>query len=269
MKNRDELAGKLPPQFTPQKYPAGEMTGEADYTEGKDITHLHAVVREKPEPKLEKQGVASLGTFPLWLVILCGVTIFWAGGYLFTFSGAFRSDVYNERRWEPGMFFADAGGAGKAAESTEKTPIQLGEIYYKQNCATCHQANGQGVAGQYPPLAESEWVVGNDKRLAAILLHGLSGPITIKGQKQSYSGVMQAWGSSLPDEKIAHILTYIRQAWDNKAAPVTPEMMGAARSDLGGTTGAMTEETLLAIPEDDTLPGAPAAAAPPAGGASS
>lgn len=265
MKNRDELAGKFPPQLTPQKYPEGEMTGEADYVEGKDITKQHAVLREKPEPMLVRQGEASLGTFPLWLVVLCGVAIFWAGGYLFTFSGAFRSDVYSERRWEPGMFFPSADGGGGATGPVEKTPLQLGEIWYGQNCKTCHQDNGQGAAGQYPPLAGSEWVVGNDKRLAAILLHGLEGPITIHGQMQSYSGVMQAWGPSLPDEKIAYILSYIRQAWGNQAPPITPEMMAAARADLGGITGAMTEEKLLAIPEGDTLPGGADAPAAPAG----
>ncbi len=273
MKNRDELAGKVPPELTPQKYPEGEMTGEVDYTEGQDITHQHAVQREKPEPSLRREGEASLGTFPLWLIILCGAAIFWAGGYLMLFSGAFRSDVYSERRWDPGMFFASGDGAGKGEEQTEKTSPQLGEIFYKQNCTTCHQATGLGAAGQYPPLAGSEWVTGNNKRLASILLHGLAGPITINGQKQAYSGVMQAWGPTLTDEKIAHILTYIRQAWGNSAPPVTPEQMAAARAALQGHAGAMTEEDLLAIPENDTLPGGapPAGEAPPAaeGGAAS
>lgn len=267
MKNRDELAGKVPAELTPQKYPEGEMTGEVDYTEGQDITHQHAVSREQPEPSLRREGEASLGTFPLWLVILCGVAIFWAGGYLLLFSGAFRSDVYSERRWEPGLFFASAGGGAKEDGPAEKSPIEKGEIFFKQNCATCHQATGQGAAGQYPTLVGTEWVVGNNKRLAAILLRGLQGPITIKGQKQSYSGVMQAWGPSLTDEKIAYILTYIRQAWGNQAGPITPEQMAAARAEFQGQAGAMTEETLQAIPEDDTLPGGEAAAAPAAGAA--
>lgn len=256
MKNPDQLKGKVPPEFTPQKYPADEMSGEVDYTEGEDLTAVHsAIAREHPEPVLSGGGDESVRTFPIWLLILCAVALFWAGGYLFLFSGAFSSNVYNERRWEPAAFFPAAGEGAGQQQAAEKTPVQLGEIYFKQNCVACHQADGKGAPGAYPPLAGSDWVQGNNKRVAGIVLFGLTGPVTINGETHAYSGVMQAWGATLTDEKIANILTYVRQAWGNQAPPITPDQIGAARKAFEGRSKPWTQEELLAIPDDDTLPG--------------
>jgi mono/diheme cytochrome c family protein len=69
-------------------------------------------------------------------------------------------------------------------------------------CQTCHQANGLGVAGQYPPLAGSEFTTGGSRRPAMIVLKGLTGPVTVKGQKFG-AAVMQPWDKTLTDQKIA------------------------------------------------------------------
>jgi mono/diheme cytochrome c family protein len=254
MKNPDHLEGKVPGYLVPQKYPRDEMSGEYDYVEGADVTQVHAAVaREHPEPVHARKGEETTATFPLWLLIVFGVAIFWAGGYLFLFSGAFRPDVFNEREWKVAMFFPEreAGAGGPGEEATED-PVVLGQRFYMQNCLACHQGDGKGAPGQYPPLAGAEWVIGSEKRLAAIILNGLEGPITVAGSQ--YNNAMPAWGGNLNDKKIAYIMTYIRQAWGNSAPPVTPEQVAVAREEFAARGKTWTAAELQQqIPEGATL----------------
>jgi ubiquinol-cytochrome c reductase cytochrome b subunit len=94
-----------------------------------------------------------------------------------------------------------------------------GASVFTQNCASCHQANGQGQPGVFPPLAGSEIVLGDKTRLGHILFYGLNGKIKVKGG--DYNGQMPAWKGQLSDGDIAAVLTYIRSTWGNKASPVT------------------------------------------------
>lgn len=102
------------------------------------------------------------------------------------------------------------------------------EVY--TTCAICHQAEGQGIPGVFPPLAESEWVNGPIENLIRIQLRGLSGPIHVKGVQ--YSSAM-APVSHLSDENIADVLTYIRSSFGNKSSAVTAEQVKALRSEAG------------------------------------
>ena len=148
----------------------------------------------------------------------------------------------------------------------ELTPADKGKKIFSANCATCHQPTGLGVAGQYPPLAGSEYVNGGTRRLGMILLKGLQGPLTVKGAHYG-SAVMQPWEKTLTDEKIADVLTYIRQDWGNTAGPVAPEGIAALRKELAGRAESWTEADLQAVPAEADLPGgapaAPGAAAKP------
>jgi cytochrome c len=101
----------------------------------------------------------------------------------------------------------------------------LGRRVYN-NCMACHQRDGLGVAGNYPPLAGSEWVEGSPTVLAALLLGGLEGTIQVSGE--TYNQVMPRW-SHLSDEQIAAVLTYIRGSWENRSGPVAPELVAAVR----------------------------------------
>ena len=75
------------------------------------------------------------------------------------------------------------GPNGPGGEQTaELSQADRGKKVFSANCATCHQANGLGVTGQYPPLAGSEYVNGGTRRLGMIVLKGLQGPLTVKGQ---------------------------------------------------------------------------------------
>lgn len=90
---------------------------------------------------------------------------------------------------------------------------------YLQNCSSCHQANGQGVSGTFPPLAHNSFVTGNPKAVIVTVLNGKQGQITVNGVR--YNGQMPAWKATLSDADIASVITYIRSSWGNKADRVT------------------------------------------------
>ena len=90
------------------------------------------------------------------------------------------------------------------------------EIYLAQ-CATCHQGQGGGVPGTFPPLTDSDWVSGDKGRLIATVLHGLQGPIEINGEL--YDELMPGY-AFLDDEDIAALLTFVRSSFGNSAEPV-------------------------------------------------
>jgi hypothetical protein len=99
--------------------------------------------------------------------------------------------------------------------------------------------------------------------MAMIVLKGLQGPVTVKGQ-QFGTAVMQPWDKTLTDKQIAEVMTYERSDWGNSASPVTPEQIAALRKELAGRTESFVEHDILAAANED-LPGGPASAggAPP------
>ena len=104
-------------------------------------------------------------------------------------------------------------------------------------CQTCHQENGEGLPNLYPPLAGSEWINGEPEVPIAIILHGLQGEITVKGQK--FNNVMAPW-ASLSDAQIAAILTHERSSWGNSASAVTADQVAAVRAATSSRTAPWT-----------------------------
>ena len=117
---------------------------------------------------------------------------------------------------------------------TKEDLIVRGQKVYDANCAACHQAGGEGMAGVFPPLAGSEWVLGKDTTVANIVLHGINGSLTVKGA--SYNGAMPAFKDQLHDAQIAALLTYVRSQWGNQAAAVTTETVAQVRKDSQART---------------------------------
>lgn len=103
-----------------------------------------------------------------------------------------------------------------------------GKQLYANACVACHQASGQGLPGVFPPLADSEWVKGEPKVLAQLVLHGINGPITVKGQQ--YQGAMPAFAEQFSDAELAAVFNFIRYEWGNEAEAVTPELVAEARA---------------------------------------
>lgn len=187
-----------------------------------------------------------------WLVGAFIVAIFWGGLYLAFNSGGFRQDVYesNAVNW--------AGGGTQAAAPVD--PKVIGKRLYSQNCVVCHQANGQGVAGQFPPLAGSEWVNGSDKHgenhLILLMLHGLQGPMQVMGA--NYNNAMPQW-KQLSDDQIAAVLTYIRSEWGNKSDAIDPASVAALRKEYSAQSEPWTQAQLMAMPPTKgASPSAPA-----------
>ena len=106
-------------------------------------------------------------------------------------------------------------------------------------CFGCHAPDGAGVLGLGPPLDESEWVTGKDEVFAKILLHGITGPITVNGVKYETPAEMPALyvNPMFTDEKIADIMTYSRNAWSNKAPAVSPDLIKKLRKETEDRSG--------------------------------
>ena len=106
-----------------------------------------------------------------------------------------------------------------------------GRTKYLTSCAGCHGNNGKGAARMGPPLAGSEWVVGDEVRLSLIMLHGLEGPIEVAGKKYDAPEILPVMPShsTMDDAVIASILTYIRNEWGNQAPPVTGRTVSSTR----------------------------------------
>lgn len=104
--------------------------------------------------------------------------------------------------------------------------IEMGKQVYSQTCVACHQMNGEGLPNAFPPLAKSDYLNEDVNRAIDIVLNGMSGEITVNGNK--YNSVMTA--QNITDEEIANVLTYIYNNWDNNKTEVTPEMVKAVRN---------------------------------------
>ncbi len=120
-----------------------------------------------------------------------------------------------------------------------------GETLYEMACLPCHQPEGRGLPGVYPPLAGSEWVRGDATRAIKIVLHGLQGPVTVAGQTFGGPGAvpMPAMGG-LTDEQLADVLTFVRGAFGPNAAPVKPSEVQAVRAATAQRETAWTVEEL-------------------------
>jgi mono/diheme cytochrome c family protein len=102
-----------------------------------------------------------------------------------------------------------------------------GRQIFNANCVACHQANGRGLSGVFPPLDGSEWVTGDPRVLANILLHGVTGEISVAGQ--TYKGAMPAF-NQLTDVELAAVLSHVRNTWSNKSPPINADLVAAERN---------------------------------------
>jgi mono/diheme cytochrome c family protein len=213
--------------------------GFGRFVAGQSSVEEHAGANEElPQP--------GTGPIPLWLVWLIGLGLFWGGAYLFSFSGGFKADVFD---YEP-KFGVQGGGSRLPPD-----PKVVGKALFSANCITCHQANGEGVAGQYPPLAGSEVETGDaTNQLIAIVLKGLQGPVEIKGKP--FNNSMQAWEGQYTDQQLASILTYVRSDWGNNAPAITADMVKQMRSEFKDRKEQWTWSDIQKIPPKNLTAGA-------------
>ncbi|WP_084122944.1 copper-containing nitrite reductase [Aquiflexum balticum] len=108
---------------------------------------------------------------------------------------------------------------------TKSELIDAGKKIYMQACFACHQANGEGLANAFPPLAKADYLNADENRAIDVLLHGLSGEVTVNGKK--YNSIMPS--QQLKDEEVAAVLTYVYNSWGNNGSEITPEMVSKRR----------------------------------------
>jgi len=194
----------------------------------------HPLDRERT---LEPEGTEAP---PLWLWIVIFGIAFFGAYYMGAYVGDFSAD--------PHYMYRDR----VAAVAEEEDVAVDGAQVYSQRCQTCHQGDGEGVAGAFPPLNQAtEWITGPEGRPIRILLHGLEGEMEVRGE--TYNGQMPAFGQ-LDDEEIAAVLTHVRQSWDNDASEITADQVAAVRDAETDRTDPWRADELL-TDERSTVPG--------------
>lgn len=133
---------------------------------------------------------------------------------------------------------------GPKLSPEEMKRFEIGKANYETVCLPCHQPHGMGQEGLAPPLVGSEWVSWSEGRLIRVVLHGLRGPIKVKGQPFELD--MPALGV-LDDEQIATVLTYIRNEWGHAYPPVSTNAVKKVRDQTADRSDAWTQEELLKI----------------------
>lgn len=132
------------------------------------------------------------------------------------------------------------GPTRKLSEADTKVYLTGKEIFWRDgHCATCHQGNGQGVPGIYPPLVakDNPWLSEHEERLIKVALKGLWGPMELKGQKFDPSkGVppMPGFGPLLTDEELAAVLSYVRTSFGNDLPFIRPDQVAKVRAQVSG-----------------------------------
>jgi len=192
------------------------------------------VQAEGPEPTVKSERS------PVWVFVVSGVLLYLGMGFLAERAGGFHKDVYEPY---PSQKFVKS-----SQPSTGDDPIGRGaKVYEAKGCAGCHQASGMGLAGVNPPLAGSEWVLAEGpNRLIRIVMHGLNGPITVKGQ--AYNSQMPPLGDAMTHRELADVLSYIRNSWGNKAS-IVKEAQVKAIADKEKGKPQWKPADLLALPD--------------------
>lgn len=153
-------------------------------------------------------------------------------------------------QWKPVLAQLTFGGDAAQAEYVRKrggavgAPPHPGKAIYDALCLTCHQPDGKGLAGIYPPLAGADWLAGDAKPLIRVVLGGLSGPITVNGQQYGVANPLPMPPMGLDDQQVADVLTYLRTGFGNQAAAVTADEVKAVRAADAGRTVPWTGKEL-------------------------
>ena len=184
-----------------------------------------AQLREQADPSERSQPI------PLLVAAITASMVLFGAAYILL-SDPFGYSALGDRRT-----LADLRGAAAGAAVD-------GKQVFTANCVGCHQANGKGLSGVFPPLAGSEWVQGDEHVLANILLHGINGPITVTGQQ--FAGSMPSF-QKLRDEELAAVASYVRSNWSNQAQPLAAARFASERKASARSTPFQGEAELKAL----------------------
>lgn len=204
---------------------------------------MTAAKDENPRVRLEAFVAAS------WLKKEVGLPIIEAAGEL-------PLDQWMQKPYEAALAHIndlnvgeDDGGDTKTDLKGEakKLFVKGEEIYNREGfCVTCHQPDGQGLsASQFPPLAGQQWVTGNEERLIKLTLKGLMGPLKLKDKTYPGQVPMTPFGGMLNDKEVASVLTFVRNAFGNKAPAIAPSKVKEVREKIKDKQGFYSPDELL------------------------
>ncbi len=184
-------------------------------SDSSDVTKIHfrIVSREQREPE---EGFEPT---PSWVWAVSVLLLFAMGFYLGKYGGSF--DTIAHQVEQPQLL-----GSGDV-----KIEVK-GDMVYAGVCQACHQADGKGVEGKYPPLGGSEWLLQDSFTPARIVLFGLEGEIRVKGK--GFNNKMPQFHDKLSNEEIAAAISFARSAFGNKAPAVSPVEVDSMRKTYTG-----------------------------------
>ena len=140
--------------------------------------------------------------------------------------------------------------ASKDLSPLGKQQYLSGKPLYERICAGCHGISGEGLVPIAPPLKQSEWVLGPEDRLISIILHGMTGPVSVNGKLYKEPEIQPMMpglkdNQELSDKDMAALLTYIRNSWGNDATEVNDSTVNAVRKRSMDRTDPYTQEALM------------------------
>jgi mono/diheme cytochrome c family protein len=194
-----------------------------DILEGKVPILLNAYGGAK-EPFWEPSRAETPAPIPTLIWVLLIIIVAW-------------SLFFIARTWNPPQEFASTPTYSQFSENGNNTAITsapasakgtAGATLYRTSCASCHQANGEGITGVFPPLAGNAVVNSDDSnKHIEVVLYGLQGT-TIDGV--DYAAAMPPFSEQLSDEEVAAIINHERTNWGNDAPTVTADQVGKVRA---------------------------------------
>ena len=125
--------------------------------------------------------------------------------------------------------------------------LESGEKIFALRCASCHQGNGLGIPGQYPPLDGSKWATSDPALISYIILNGLKGEIVVKGEVYGTSAAVNMAAVPISDREIANVTTYVRQAWGNNSTEISTDEVAQFRQDTRAKQEQWTGDELVEL----------------------
>ncbi|NGP88726.1 c-type cytochrome [Fodinibius halophilus] len=194
-----------------------------DMLEGKVPILLNAYGGAK-EPFWEPSRAETPAPVPTWAWVLLLVVVAWSAFYI-----AQQWNVPDEYASSPtySLFTGKGNNTQSAEQASSGSKANIGATLYRTSCASCHQGNGEGVPGAFPPLSDDSVVTAEDPtRHIEIILFGMQGK-AIDGVE--YSAAMPPFSQQLSDKEVAAIINHERTSWGNNAPTVTAEQVQKVR----------------------------------------
>jgi nitrite reductase (NO-forming) len=141
------------------------------------------------------------------------------------YSGTQQTGIYQPEGGGAQIMPIEEGAETEVLAASVKEQIEFGKQVYARTCLACHQAEGQGIANAFPPLAKSDYLNADVNRAIDIVLNGKTGKLVVNNVE--YNSVMTR--QELSDDEVANVLTYVYNNWGNNKKVVSPAMVKNAR----------------------------------------